>query len=88
MTILVALTIGRPRVETSKSKSIGETSMKMETSTKKRPLSACEEAIYSCCSSSKSNFVQSARCFEINNCPGINFITNPCSRLSSVIDKI
>ena len=60
----------------------------METSTKKRPLSACEEAIFSCCSSSKSNFVQSARCFEINNCPGINFITNPCLRLSSVINRI
>ena len=33
-------------------------------------------------------FLQSARCFELNNCPGINFIANPCFRLSAVINRI
>merc|ERR1711879_374284 len=54
----------------------------------KEPLTACEEAIYSCCSSPKSTFLQSARCFELNSCPGINFIENPCLFLSSVLSRI
>merc|ERR1712029_1320560 len=54
----------------------------------KEPLTACEEAIYSCCSSPKSTFLQSARCFELNSCPGINFIENPCLFLSSVLNRI
>ena len=52
------------------------------------PLTACEEAIYSCCSSPKSTFLQSARCFELNSCPGINFIENPCLFLSSVLNRM
>ena len=41
-------------------------------------LSQCERAILSCCASSQSTFVRSARCFELNSCPGLNFVPNPC----------
>merc|ERR1712001_487080 len=41
-------------------------------------LSQCETAILSCCASSQSTFVRSARCFELNSCPGLNFVPNPC----------
>lgn len=63
-------------------------SLQTDTSSTKAPLSACEEAIYSCCSTRWSTFQQSARCFELNNCPGINFIANPCFRLPEVIKRI
>ena len=87
--ILITLTIGRPRIETSNSNSISmSNSLQMSASSTKAPLSTCEEAVYSCCSSQWSTFQQSARCFELNNCPGINFIANPCLRLSSVINRI
>merc|ERR1711963_318116 len=83
--LLVTSTIGRPRIEPSSSNSISNSnSVEADMSSTKRPLSACEEAIYSCCSSQWSTFLQSARCFELNNCPGINFISNPCFRLPSV----
>ena len=87
--ILITLTIGRPRIETSNSNSISmSNTLQMSASSTKAPLSTCEEAVYSCCSSQWSTFQQSARCFELNNCPGINFIANPCLRLSSVINRI
>merc|ERR1712179_824141 len=62
--------------------------LQTDRSSTKRPLSSCEEAIFSCCSDQWSTFLQSARCFELNNCPGINFIANPCFRLSAVINRI
>merc|ERR1711953_904158 len=77
---LLSCTCGRPRLET------GNTNV--EILIEKKPLTACEEAIYSCCSSPKSTFLQSARCFELNSCPGINFIENPCLFLSSVLNRI
>ena len=95
--VLVTSTIGRPRIESSNSmRNVISNSMSMsnsnslqtDTSSTKKPLSACEEAIYSCCSDQWSTFLKSARCFELNNCPGINFIANPCFRLSSVINGI
>ena len=84
--ILVTSTIGRPRIETGCNSM--RNSVQMDRSGMKEPLSACEEAVYSCCSTKWSTFQQSARCFELNNCPGINFIANPCFRLSSVINRI
>merc|ERR1712130_157598 len=95
--VLLTSTIGRPRIESSNSNSnsisnsmsnINSNSDQTDRSSTKRPLSACEEAIYSCCSSQWSTFLQSGRCFEPNNCPGINFIVNPCFRLPSVINRI
>merc|ERR1712038_1493686 len=83
--VLVTLTIGRPRIENSNSMRNG---LQTDRSSTKKPLSACEEAIYSCCSNQWSTFLKSARCFELNNCPGINFIANPCFRLPSVINRI
>merc|ERR1711953_1650286 len=80
LVILISCTCGRPRLET------GNTNV--EILIEKEPLTACEEAIYSCCSSPKSTFLQSARCFELNGCPGINFIENPCLFLSSVLNRI
>merc|ERR1712243_411407 len=80
LAILIACTCGRPRLET------GNTNV--EILIEKEPLTACEGAIYSCCSSPKSTFLQSARCFELNSCPGINFIENPCLFLSSVLNRI
>merc|ERR1712180_31198 len=80
LAILIACTCGRPRLET------GNTNV--EILIEKEPLTACEEAIYSCCSSPKSTFLQSARCFELNGCPGINFIENPCLFLPSVLNRI
>merc|ERR1711872_328409 len=80
LAILISYTCGRPRLET------GNTNV--EVLIEKEPLTACEEAIYSCCSSPKSTFLQSARCFELNSCPGINFIENPCLFLSSVLNRI
>merc|ERR1712080_3573 len=41
-------------------------------------LSQCETAILSCCASSQSTFIHSARYFELNSCPGLNFVPNPC----------
>merc|ERR1712130_247990 len=71
--VLLTSTIGRPRIESSNSMSnINSNSDQTDRSSTKRPLSACEEAIYSCCSSQWSTFLQSGRCFELNNCPGIN----------------
>ena len=95
LSVLVTSTVGRPRIESSNSNSISNgmsninsNSVQTDLSSTKRPLSACEEAIYSCCSSQWSTFLQSARCFELNNCPGINFIVNPCFGLPSVINRI
>ena len=86
--ILVTSTIGRQWIETGSSSNSMRNSVQMDRSGIKEPLSACEEAVYSCCSTKWSTFQQSARCFELNNCPGINFIANPCFRLSSVINRI
>merc|ERR1712130_716652 len=89
--VLITSTIGRPRIESSNSNSNSMSNInsdQTDRSSTKRPLSACEEAIYSCCSSQWSTFLQSGRCFELNNCPGINFIVNPCFRLPSVINRI
>merc|ERR1711971_1501276 len=95
--ILFTLTIGRPRIETinssnsiSNSKSSGNSisnSLQVDASITKKPLSACEEAVASCCSSQWSTFQQTARCFELNNCPGINFIANPCFKLPEIINR-
>ena len=63
-------------------------SLQVDASITKKPLSACEEAVASCCSSQWSTFQQTARCFELNNCPGINFIANPCFKLPEVINRI
>merc|ERR1712038_1032569 len=71
--VLVTLTIGRPRIESSNSmRNVINSSMSMsnsnsnslqtDTSSTKKPLSACEEAIYSCCSDQWSTFLKSARC--------------------------
>merc|ERR1711971_1330812 len=94
--ILFTLTIGRPRIETinssnSKSNSMSNgisNSLQVDASITKKPLSACEEAVASCCSSQWSTFQQTARCFELNNCPGINFIANPCFKLPEIINRI
>jgi len=97
--VLVTSTIGRPSIESSNnmrnvisnimSNSMSNiNSLQTDRSSTKRPLSSCEEAIFSCCSDQWSTFLQSARCFELNNCPGINFIANPCFRLSAVINRI
>ena len=91
--VLVTLTIGRPRIESSNSmRNVMNNSMsnglQTDRRSTKKPLSACEEAIYSCCSDQWSTFLKSARCFELNNCPGINFIANPCFRLPWVINRI
>ena len=90
--ILFTSTIGRPRIDTSsKSNSMSNSisnSLQMDGSSTKKPLSACEEAVASCCSSQWSTFQQTARCFELNNCPGINFIANPCFKLPEVINRI
>merc|ERR1712088_1089639 len=85
--VLVTLTIGRPRIVINNSMSMSN-GLQTDRSSTKKPLSACEEAIYSCCSDQWSTFLKSARCFELNNCPGINFIANPCFRLPSVINRI
>merc|ERR1711971_46895 len=63
-------------------------SLQVDASITKKPLSACEEAVASCCSSQWSAFQQTARCFELNNCPGINFIANPCFKLPEIINRI
>jgi len=93
--VLVTSTFGRPSIESSNSmqnvisNSMSNiNSLQTDRSSTKRPLSSCEEAIFSCCSDQWSTFLQSARCFELNNCPGINFIANPCFRLSAVINRI
>merc|ERR1712183_211804 len=93
--VLVTSTFGRPSIESSNSmqnvisNSMNNVnSLQTDRSSTKRPLSSCEEAIFSCCSDQWSTFLQSARCFELNNCPGINFIANPCFRLSAVINRI
>merc|ERR1712126_513442 len=59
--LLVTSTIGRPRIEPGSSNSISNSmsnsnSVEADMSSTKRPLSACEEAIYSCCSSQWSTF--------------------------------
>merc|ERR1711971_652967 len=72
--ILFTLTIGRPRIETinssnsmsssrSKSNSMSNSisnSLQVDASITKKPLSACEEAVASCCSSQWSTFQQTA----------------------------
>ena len=49
------------------------------------PFTYCQQAVYSCCSSTLSTFAASARCFELNDCAGINFIINPCNNLVDVL---
>ena len=63
-------------------------SLQVDGSSTKKPLSACEEAVLSCCSSQWSTFGETARCFELNNCAGINFIVNVCIKLPEVIERL
>ena len=48
-------------------------------------LSHCQTAILSCCTTSFSTYFQTARCFELNNCPGLNFVVNPCMLYPTVL---
>ena len=63
-------------------------SLQMDANGTKKPLSVCEEAVASCCSTQWSTFGETARCFELNNCPGINFESNICFKLPEVIKRI
>merc|ERR1712183_1148517 len=56
--------------------------------TKRSMLSNCETATLRCCNSMEDTFIQSGRCFELNDCPGINFVRNPCQHLINVINKL
>merc|ERR1711874_285656 len=53
-----------------------------------RTFTQCENAIFNCCSSSSSTFHRSSRCFELNGCPGINFMANPCELYPDVLNSL
>merc|ERR1719400_502104 len=48
-------------------------------------LTDCQTAILSCCSSPQSTYSQTARCFELNSCPGLNFVPVPCVHYPTVL---
>merc|ERR1711970_1019453 len=46
----------------------------------------CQAAIINCCSS--ENVMANFRCFELNNCAGVNFARDICSYYSSLVNLI